>query len=144
MRSRRQRTRRRRILEPTINLTAMLDVIFNLLFFFLMATTIRTEEYRAGITLPSSDTGAALPASTDQQTLSIDSEGRVFFGGREVVEEELELQLRSLAAKGKKEIAIRGDREGKFGRVYELLDLCRRSGLTDAYLQSSRKPGGKP
>ena len=43
--------------ESEVNLTPMLDVIFNLLFFFILATTLRQDYLEIAVDLPSMEHG---------------------------------------------------------------------------------------
>ncbi len=127
------------MIRPGINMAPLLDAIFNLVFFFLLATTIRTEEYRTDIHLPPS--GTATARRDEIPAIEVDKEGGIYFQGRKVVIEELELELIHLRDEGEATVMIRGDEEADFGRIYELLDLCRRIGLGEASFETRRKPG---
>jgi biopolymer transport protein ExbD len=118
---------RRRVLEPGINLTPLLDAIFNLIFFFLLATTLREEELGAEVALPSSEVGRVAESKADSITLTADD--RIFFRGEEIIEEVLELEMRALAGRGVREIAIRGDTDASIGLLRSVMDVCTRSGL---------------
>lgn len=133
--------RRRSILAPGISLTPLLDVIFNLLFFFLLATTLRTEEAQTEITLPDSDT--AIRADTGQLAIDLTAEGEIFYQGQLMVAEELELEMLALVQEGETEVLIRGDREVGLGKVYEVMDICRRAGLKAVSLQAEPKPASE-
>lgn len=132
------RARRRSALPAGVNLTPLLDAMFNLVFFFLLATTLRTEEVQTQVTLPQS--ARAPEVAPEIPTVSIDQEGRIFFRGRQVVAEELELELIQLASGGETEIMIRGDQDVGLGRVYEIMDLARRAGLKAVSLQAEAAP----
>lgn len=133
----RVRASRRRRIATGINLTSLLDAIFNLVFFFLLATTLRREEGQARVQLPES--GTAVVAKSEQHIVSIDAGGRVFYSGQEVKTQDLERILRGLSATGVHEITIRGDAHVDLGRVYEVMDICRNSGLDAVSLLAERK-----
>lgn len=138
MTSRATHQRRRSILAPGINLTPLLDVIFNLLFFFLLATTLRNEEAQTEITLPDSD--MAVRADSGQLAIDLNAQGEIFYQGRPMVAEELELEMIALVQEGETEVLIRGDRDVGLGKVYAVMDLCRRAGLKAVSLQAEPKP----
>lgn len=125
--SRRSRTSRRRRIATGINLTSLLDAIFNLVFFFLLATTLRQEEGQARVQLPHSETAETV--TLDRKAISLDAQGRIYYGEQQVSEDELRAQLLQLADEGVREIMIRGDQDVGLGRVYGIMDLCRQSGL---------------
>lgn len=130
-------TRRRHTLTPGINLTPMLDAIFNLVFFFLLATTLRKDEFATEISLPESDT--AVQAAGADQTITIDADGKIYFGGRSMVAEELELELTNLARGGRTSVSIRCDKELDFGLAYAVMDICARNGI-EVSLMADRAP----
>ena len=127
MRSKKPRIRRRRILGPGINLTPLLDAIFNLVFFFLLATTLRREEVSAQVKLPSSQFGA--PSDHDAPSITLQQDGKIFYEGTEVDLEELEIQLRILADGGATEVELFGDKEAMLGPFWQLMDICRSVGI---------------
>lgn len=64
--------------STSVDMTAMTDVAFLLLTFFMLATKFKPDEPVA-VTTPSSISEIKLP-DTDIMLLTIDKEGRVFFG----------------------------------------------------------------
>lgn len=130
-------SRRRHTLTPGINLTPMLDAIFNLVFFFLLATTLREDEFQTEISLPESDT--AVQTAGADRTITLDADGIIYFGGRAMVAEELELELANLARGGQTSIAIRCDTKLDFGLAYSVMDICVRSGI-EVSLVADRAP----
>jgi len=126
---------RRRRLQAGVNLTPMLDVIFNLIFFFILATTIREETFEMSIQLPESSTVTAAAGETIPH-VAVSAAGDIFYGDRRVVEEELELEMRALAGEGQRAVLVRGDTAVNLGRVIEVFDICRRAGLVEAQLET--------
>lgn len=135
------RPRRRRLLTPGINLTPLLDVIFNLVFFFLLATTLRREEVYTKVSLPSSELQAS--ASGPTTSISLDRDGRIFFQNREYGEDELLQTLIDLGREGLTEITLRGDEEVNFGRFHRLIELCKRAGLEAVNVAAEKVVGGQ-
>lgn len=132
--------RKRFRLQPGINLTPLLDVIFNLLFFFILATTIRTEEEQMEVRLPASESSVETPRERDVPVVTIDRQGQIHFKGRRVVESELQLELNYLARRGVTRVYVRGDREADWGRIVGLMDLCRQAGITNVLADTQRPP----
>jgi biopolymer transport protein ExbD len=136
------RPRRRNSLDFGVNLTPMLDMIFNLLFFFVLATQIRQETAQMEVRLPSTATQSAARELTRPLAVTLDSAGKIFFNDREMVEAELALELHALAAKGQKEIFIRGDERVDYGRVVTVMDVCKRAGLGSVLLDLKSAAAG--
>jgi len=55
-----------------------------------------------------------------------------------MVKEEIELELRHMAGAGKREVTIRGDERVDFGRVVQVMDWCKFSGMTAVTLDMRR------
>lgn len=135
--------RRRRILGPGINLTPLLDAILNLTFFFLVATTLRKQEGKLNVALPPSETASTASGST-KPTVTLDSQGKIFFEDRELSESEFETRMRQIVADGKLEVDIRGDKTVEFGRVVRVMDLCKKSGVQAANWIAIGEGGSAP
>jgi biopolymer transport protein ExbD len=67
--------------DGEINLTPLLDIIFNLLFFFVVATTIRTEDSYFELVLPESSEAPALERAEPLVELLVASDGALIFRG---------------------------------------------------------------
>lgn len=127
-------TRRRRRLQPGINLVPMLDMVFNLLFFFLLATDFRQSLAHMEVRLPSAAPGQPAATPEEDATITLDAESRIYYRDREVVPEELDLELHVLAAKGTTRIVVRGDERVNYGKVVEVMNRCKAAGLTEVQL----------
>jgi len=140
-------SRRRTRMMPGFNLTPMLDMVFYLLFFFILATKMRDESARLDVRLPASATAPAAADRERRPALTLDAQGRVFFKNRPMLHEELALELAHLAGQGVKEIAIRGDERVVYGRVVEVMDWCKQAGMKTVLLDLRRPataPGAAP
>jgi biopolymer transport protein ExbD len=125
----RQARHQRHRLQPGINLTPMLDILFNLIFFFVLTTNIRDETWQMKIELPRARTAAPGEQIEQVPVVSINAEGALFYQNRPVVEEELNLELKALAARGVGQIRLRIDAMARNGRVVEIMDFCRLAGI---------------
>ncbi len=128
-RLRQRRKSRRRHLEPGISLTPMLDMIFNLLFFFVLTTEIRQGLGQLQVKLPEASAAARATATATIPTLILDRQGQLFYDNRPVADSELELILRGVAREGGHEVRLRGDERVDLGRAVTVMDICRRTGL---------------
>lgn len=134
------RPRRRRRLSAGINLTPMLDIVFNLLFFFVMSTEIKSGMGQLSMRLPQASSAArAQPAPIP--TLTLDQAGQIFYESRPVADSELELVLRSVAQKGGREVRLRGDERADLGKAVKVMDLCRKTGLSLSLITQAKPKG---
>ncbi|HZN38829.1 MAG TPA: biopolymer transporter ExbD [Planctomycetota bacterium] len=111
--------------EVPINLTPMLDMVFNLLLFFLAATTFAKEEVELDLRLPEARSGQQGTGPL-QLIINVFANGRLSVEGREVTFEALRQKLEAACARNREQaVLIRGDRQAQFGVGLQVLDACR-------------------
>ncbi|MFO1051714.1 MAG: biopolymer transporter ExbD [Planctomycetota bacterium] len=116
--------------EEGPNLTSLIDVVFLLLVFFLVATTFASDEVEMDLELPKARTGEAQRES-HPIIVHVDRDGSLHVDGRPITREGLEQKLRAAASRDKsQEVLIRGDTQVHLGRVVEAFDACRAASLT--------------
>jgi len=116
--------------EPNLNLTPMIDVVFQLLIFFMVATTFLDPEKEIGIELPEAASGEAPDEQSDELIINIFADGRIILSGREVAAESLLGELKAAAqADPTTPVTIRGDRLVHHERVVQVMDACGQAGL---------------
>lgn len=133
----RRRAERRR-LRPGINLTPMLDILFNLLFFLMLISRLREAPVDMRVRLPEASAASARAEEDRPLAITLDAGGGVFFDNRVVADSELELELAVRARDGLNEVLIRGDRRVDYGRVVAVMDLCKRAGIRSVLLDLER------
>ncbi len=114
--------------EDSINLTPLLDVIFNLIFFFILATTIREAKSFLEVQLPSSSEAAAREAETATLIITVTDTNRIYLNEREVTPKDLEALLKEQDVANVREIIIRGDAKAYNQMIVDVLDACARAG----------------
>jgi len=111
--------------DVQINLTPMLDMVFNLLLFFLAATTFAKEEVELDLRLPQAKSGTP-PEVTKQFVVNVFADGRLSVDGREVTLEALRQKLTALGQRDRDQaVLVRGDQQAQFGVGVQVLDACR-------------------
>lgn len=117
--------------EPAINLTALIDVVFLLLIFFMVTTTF-TRETRLSVNLPEAD---AQPAqeTPGQLEITVSSDGRYAIDGQPLVDGQLSTLMRGLeeVTRGDRDIAILliADAEASHQSVVRAMDAIGQSGF---------------
>ena len=116
--------------EASINLTPMLDMVFNLLLFFLAATTFAREEVELDLRLPHAKSGQT-GAPGKQLVINVFADGRLAVDGRVVTIEALRQRLEALAQQNREQaVLVRGDQQAQFGVGVQVLDACRLAKLS--------------
>ena len=114
-----------------INLTPLIDCVFLLLIFFLVASRIADEEPQLDLDLP--NVSEALPAMFQPQELivNINAEGRFFINGQFHELEQVEQIMRQSYSNNPltQSIVIRGDRRANWEHVAIALSLCKKVGI---------------
>jgi biopolymer transport protein ExbD len=117
-----------------VNMTPMIDVVFQLIVFFTATSTIAKSEFGQKVELPVAEKGRDREETTQKKrvTANVLSNGDVFAGGRQVSPESfrdiLNAELKQHAA-ADIEVQFRADREVQYGIVEPLLLACARSGI---------------
>lgn len=123
--------------EPEIGLIALIDCIFFLLMFFMVATSFKLQEAAnqeklQRITLPKADVSfAAADAAPAPFVIGIDAQGRLLQDDEPISLESLREQLHEIAKTDRQRlIRIDGDQRTSLQQLVHVLDLCQFEGLT--------------
>ncbi len=134
--------------EP--NLTPLLDVVFQLITFFMLVINFSNENYDKRVRLPIAETAKPLEdaqqVSEDRLVLNIDSEGHLLMGGEvqplhvaiQTIKHQADLVRLNLKASNVKPdptgglpttVILRGDRDVTFGTLMPIIKACQSSGF---------------
>ena len=106
------------------DLTPMLDCVFLLLLFFVVASTFSESTHLFEVTLPSASHASVKPME-EVIELGIDREGRFTVGGTAVPEEQLYDHLKGVVEEsGRRTLILQGDRECPYEKVVFAMDLA--------------------
>ncbi len=128
-----------------IDLTSMIDVVFLLLIFFMVTTTF-DKNSAIKIELPTASNAATIPQQ-DKLELLIDSQGRYYVNGREVLNNQPETLFQAMTQvlnemPAVPPLVISADATVGYQYVVTAMDIAGRLGLTNfsiATTQSERK-----
>ena len=117
-----------------VDLTALIDVIFQLLIFFLLTSTYVSQQPAAAAQIPvelpeSSLDSTAIPH--DQVTITVTSDGGLLLDVEEIQGvDELTVRLLEVRAKNAKTVVlVRGDQTVPYGRIASVLAAIRAANL---------------
>jgi len=123
-----------------VNLTPMIDIIFNLLIFFLIVAVI--SQKGMNLTLPKTSTAEKRPEKSLE--ISVTADERILFDGEEIAENDVEARLRAEKAldAGEKAdtILLKADEKAPFGKFVMVMDTARKVGLTNLVIATKLKP----
>jgi biopolymer transport protein TolR len=127
--------RRQRQAQPIaeLNLTNLIDLGFTLLIIFMIATPLINQERTMAVNLPVTSAGPTEKpdSSTKFESVSIDKQGRYFWGSAKVSMVELRSHLSAAAALSKPPvIRIRADGDVDYQKVMTLMDELKKRGLS--------------
>ena len=114
-----------------IPLTPLIDIIFILIVFFLVATTFYTEERDLEIRLPEGTEGDMIAQKEDLYVINVREGGVITVANRIVSMQELESELQSLVQGDALKVEIRGDTNARHGKIMRVMNLCKRCGISD-------------
>ena len=121
--------RRRFNIKSGIDLTPMIDIVFNLLIFFMVGSTI-VETPQIEISLPKS-TSAVGSEKNETIVISIAKDGKQYINGYEV--ENLDSNLKELAnteGELEKPVEIRSDEDVRTQILISVIDSVKNAGFT--------------
>lgn len=125
-------TKRREPLTP--DLTALIDVVFILLIFFIVSSVFKKEELALQLALPTS-TSSKLEVEVKQINIEL-SINDIAFGGAKVDFKSLENSLQKVTKKDKP-IIVRIDKNVPYERVIKILNLLQKYSLNNLALVTS-------
>jgi len=114
--------------DEGINLTPLLDVIFNLLFFFILATTLKEQEYFMPVELPRSQESEVAESPSKALIITVTRDEELMFGGEVVSGDELVERLKKSAEGDGQTVVIRADGGAETQATVTALDACARAG----------------
>lgn len=145
------------IAEP--NLTPLLDVVLQLLMFFMMCVNFVTEQVNEDIKLPVAQSARPMDKSeVDILFLNMDAQGRLLVPGQEkplATQGEMSFYLKQQYADAKRTAETKGDKSGQvrtaviirahrdvsYAQVFQLLRLCKDTGYRKLQLRALTKGG---
>ena len=117
---------------PSINLTPMLDIVFNLIIFFVVGTRFIGAESKLPVQVPEvADAGKLSPAE-EKHVVNVYRDGQVSLNDKFLTTIQLRQELEAARTRCPGlSVIVRGDGEGTFQNVAAVLNACRQAGVAD-------------
>jgi len=123
-----------------VAMAPLIDCVFLLLIFFLVATTMKKIEKELPVELPTSGAAVTAEVTDSLVVVGIDRNGSFYLGSEPVGIEALHAKMREAAATNPNgRIRIDGDRDAPFQSLVHLLDLCEFEGLGNVGIHARRE-----
>lgn len=122
-----------------LNMTPLIDVVFQLLLFFLVATRFAAEDRELDVMLPAASEAKPLIAQPRELFVNIDHQGQYFIQGKIVSGDEVEHILRQAAVDNpaNQSVIIRADRRVQLDAAVFVMNACNKAGIFDYTLTTS-------
>ncbi|MCM8766196.1 MAG: biopolymer transporter ExbD [Candidatus Omnitrophica bacterium] len=108
-----------------IDITPLVDMIFQLLIFFLLTSSFVATQAGMKVNLPKAVTSEALREET--VVITVNKNNLVFWEDKTVTLKELGDYLEGLSKK--KSVLLKADKQASLGKIVEIWDLCREKGI---------------
>jgi biopolymer transport protein ExbD len=123
-----------------INITPMLDLAYVLLVIFILMATASVQGIKVDLPKASSSVSLVQPKTI---ALTVNNQGQIFMDAYPVTIQDLETRLRNAKASNPDvPIVLKGDATAQYGKITEVLDLCRRLDLNKVGLVTGKPTAG--
>ena len=115
--------------KPRIEIIPMIDTMFFLLVFFMIATLSMTMQHGMPVSLPTAESSTDKIA--EHVSLTLTREGHLYYNKETITLQGLEMRLANLRqSSSDPSLLINADEQVPHGRVIKVMDLIRLSGIT--------------
>ncbi len=127
--------------EVPIQLSAMIDITFLLLIFFMVTTKITEEKKKLDINLPIAPDGIVPDELGERDIINLDGEGNYYIGDNAVTKEELKAHLKKRFINAPPlKIYLRADANSPAKRIKEFMKMAAEVGAVEVIFASYKKP----
>ena len=127
--------------KPRIEIIPMIDTMFFLLVFFMIATLSMTIQHGMPVSLPTAE--SSTDSLDEHVSLTLTREGTLYFNKEVITLQELERRLMNLRqTSSDPSLLINADEQVPHGQVIKVMDLIRLSGITS--MSIATQPSSEP
>jgi biopolymer transport protein ExbD len=115
-----------------LNLTPLIDVIFQLLIFFLVATRFAAEDREMDVELPTASEAKPLIVQPQEIFVNVDAKGEIFVGGKQISVAQLEEHLEEAARNNpaNQSVILRADKRCELDAIVQVINVCNKVGVS--------------
>ncbi len=130
--------------SPVDYLVPLMDVLFILITFFVVAFSMSRMETEVNISVPASESTDKALQDVGQIVINVRGDGTLVVNQAEKSLPQLHALLSTIAAVNLKQaIVVRGDKTAAYEHIFNVLDTCRKVGLYHVSF-ASQAPTAKP
>lgn len=123
-----------------INITPMLDLAYVLLVIFILMATASVQGIKVDLPKASASQSLVQPKTI---AITVTTDGQLFMDAFPVTLADLETRLRNAKASNPDvPIVLKGDQTAQYGKITEVLDLCRQLDLNKVGLVTGKPSAG--
>lgn len=117
----------------SLSMTPLIDIVFLLLIFFLVATRFAEEDRELEVMLPTASEAKPLVVKPREIFINIDDRGVYFLGNKEMQIQQVERTLQNADVNNPmgQTVIIRADKRCAWDAVVGAIDACHRAGIHD-------------
>jgi biopolymer transport protein TolR len=131
-----------RSLQSDINVTPLVDVCLVLLIIFMIVLPAMING--VDVNLPETKHSPALEPEKRPFPITVKEDGTVYLGDVIVRHDQVAAELQRVhASAASRPVAVRADKQVRYGEVMDVLDACRKAGWQDVGLISAAAPGSE-
>lgn len=122
-----------------LQLAPMLDVVFQLLIFFLVAFEFQRSELDMKVQVPSAQEGADAKRARGEIIVNVRENGEVVVENQTMTQQQLREKLTAIAKQHENQpIRLRGDAKCEYQTIVEVIDTCQKAGIWNISFATQR------
>ena len=115
-----------------MNMIPMIDIMFNLIIFFLVGTQFASLERDIALRVPEVVDRGVLTAAPKRRMVNVYRDGRITLDEKPLTLKDLTARLAAARSQyADLGVLVRGDGSGQFQRVAEVLNACKQAGIRE-------------
>jgi biopolymer transport protein ExbD len=132
--------RNHKMAPAELQLAPMLDVVFQLLIFFLVSFEFQRSELDMKVSVPSAQEGADRKRALGEIIVNVRATGEVVVDGQSMTQAQLKEKLTAIAELHKNQpIRLRGDAKCEYQTIVEVIDTCQKAGIWNISFATQRR-----
>lgn len=117
---------------PALNLIPMIDIMFNVIIFFLVTSTFASLERDIPLRVPEVVDKGALTEAPERRVVNVFRDGRITLDDAAVTLDELVARLARMREQyADLGVLVRGDAHGEFEPIARVLNACKQAGIQE-------------